>query len=132
MKTQFKKILTLPKSLKTKTSLSYITLTSCLTAALFSLMTSKAAATVLPTLFEVPMNNIKERVSAKEIAICIILSFIIFALPGEIKERIRKHNERKLKKEEALQSNQSPELQETEETQSSVEAQEIDKSKNYE
>ena len=132
MKTKFKKILNLTKSLKTKTSMSYITLTSCLTIALFSLMTSKAAATVLPTLFEVPMNNIKERVSAKEIAICIILSFIIFALPGEIKERIRKHNERKLKKEEALQSNQSPELQETEEAQSSAEAQENDNNENSE
>ena len=138
MKTQLKKILNLTKSLKTKTSLSYITLTSCLTIALFSTLTSKAAATVLPTLFEVPMNNIKERASSKELAICIVLSFIIFALPGELKEQIRKHNERKLKKEETAQVSQSHEPEETTEEVNSNEiretreAKETDKNENTE
>ena len=72
-----------------------------------------------------------EGASSKELLLCIVLSFIIFALPGEIKEQIRKHNERKLKKEEAAQANQSPEPEETEEAQSSTDIKENDENENY-
>ena len=132
MKTQLKKIQNLPKSLKTKTFLCNTTLTSCLTIALFSLMTSKAAATVLPTLFEVPMNNIKERATTKEIAIFTICVVLLLAAPEEIKKLIRKHNKRKIPKEEAYQSKQSPEPEETEETPSSTKAKETDENESSE
>ena len=132
MKTQFKKILNLTNSLKTKASLSGITITSCLSIALFSLMTSKAAATVLPTLFEVPMNNIKERATTKEIAIFTICVVLLLAAPEEIKKLIRKHNKRKIPKEEAYQSKQSPEPEETEETPSSTKAKETDENESSE
>ena len=73
-------------------------------------MTSKAfAATYFATQNYLDYANL----STKELLLCIVLSFIIFALPGEIKEQIRKHNERKLKKEEAAQANQSTEPEET-------------------
>ena len=126
MKTQFKKILNLTNSLKTKASLSGITITSCLSIALFSLMTSKAAATVLPTLFEVPMNNIKERATTKEILIFTIFTFIICLLPSprEIKDKIHNYKERKLKNKEAFQSNQSPEPEKTTKEQNSKETDE--------
>ena len=132
MKTQFKKILNLIKSLKTKNSLSYIALNFCLTIAFFSLITSKAAATVLPTLFEVPMNNIKERATTKEIAIFTICVVLLLAAPEEIKKLIRKHNKRKIPKEEAYQSKQSPEPEETEETPSSTKAKETDENESSE
>ena len=122
MKTKFKKILNLTKSLKTKTSMSYITLTSCLTIALFSTLTSKAAATVLPTLFEVPMNNIKERVSAKEIWLFNLFLFLLAVL-ADIKRLIKK---RKLQKEETYQSNQPTEPKETTEEVNSNEIRETD------
>ena len=129
MKIQFKKILNLTKSLKNKTFLSYITLTSCLTIAILALLPHKAMATVLSSVFQKPLEYAFEGASSKELLLCILLSFIIFALPGEIKEQIRKHNERKLKKEETSQVNQSPKSEKTTKEQNSKET---DKNENIE
>ena len=126
MKTQFKKILNLIKSLKTKTSLSYIALISCLILTFFSLMTSKAAAFFLQPFSSYP--NPFEGASTKEILITIVCVVLILAAPEEIKKLIRKHNERKLKKEESFQSNQSPEPEKTTKEQNSKETDENENS----
>ena len=128
MKTKSKKILNLIKSLKTKTSLSVITLTSCLTIALFFLMTSKAAATYFAT--QNYLEYAFEGATTKEIAIFTICVVLLLAAPEEIKKLIRKHNKRKIQKEEAYQANQSPEPEETEEAPSSAETKENDKNEN--
>ena len=124
MKTKSKKILNLIKSLKTKTSLSVITLTSCLTIALFFLMTSKAAATYFAT--QNYLEYAFEGASAKEIWLFNLFLFLLAVL-ADIKRLIKK---RKLQKEEASQANQSPEPEETEEAQSSAETKENDKNEN--
>ena len=94
MKTKSKKILNLIKSLKTQTSLSVITLTSCLTIALFFLMTSKAAATYFAT--QNYLEYAFEGATTKEIAIFTICVVLLLAAPEEIKKLIRKHNKRKI------------------------------------
>ena len=91
-------------------------------------MTSKAAATYFAT--QNYLEYAFEGATTKEIAIFTIWEVLLLAAPEEIKKLIRKHNKRKLKKEEASQANQSPESQETEETQSSAEAQENDDNEN--
>ena len=130
MKTKFKKILNLTKSLKTKTSLSCITLTFCLISTFFYFPIKNAfgATWLQPSIFQKPLEYAFEGASTKEIFQCILFLFLLAVL-ADIKRLIQK---RKLKKEEASQANQSPESQETEETQSSAEAQENDDNENSE
>ena len=129
MKTQLKKIQNLPKSLKTKTFLCNTTLTSCLTIALFSLMTSKAfAAGAPPIIFSDSLKYAFEGASTKELLQFLLFSFLLAVL-ADIKRLIKK---RKLQKEEAFQVNQSTEPEEMDEAQSSAEAKETDKNENIE